>query len=142
MTPLSDQVYQGRRDFSDDLLPFAHHYNPFLIRNHSRILTIHKARILRKKLLEKTFLDLKKWVKSVQTAGYNGTHTVYDFLHIKASQKVKLLSYETQTTRWQDLHGFQQDLAYTRQETLVSCLTKLENLSLQRMHRNVTGAYH
>ena len=75
---------------------------------------------------------MKKWVKSVQTAGYNGTHTVYDFLHIKASQKVKLLSYETQTTRWQDLHGFQQDLAYTRQETLVSCLTKLENFKVSR----------
>ena len=29
-----------------------------------------------KKPLEKTFLDFKKWVKSKQTAGYNGAHTV------------------------------------------------------------------
>jgi len=43
----------------------------------SSILTIHKARILRKKPLEKTFLDFKKWVKSIQTAGYNGARTVY-----------------------------------------------------------------
>ena len=35
------------------------------------------ARILRKKLLEKkTFLDFKKWVKSIQTEGYNGARTV------------------------------------------------------------------
>ena len=26
--------------------------------------------------LEKTFLDFKKWVKSIQTAGYNGARTV------------------------------------------------------------------
>ena len=26
--------------------------------------------------LEKTFLDIKKWVKSIQTAGYNGARTV------------------------------------------------------------------
>ena len=30
---------------------------------------MHKTRILRKKPLEKTFLDFKKWVKSIQTAG-------------------------------------------------------------------------
>ena len=49
----------------------------------SWILTIHKARISRKKPLEKTFLDIKKWVKSIQTAGYNGARTVYqvDFGH-------------------------------------------------------------
>ena len=29
--------------------------------------------------LEKTFLDFKKWVKSVQIAGYNGASTVYFF---------------------------------------------------------------
>ena len=38
---------------------------------------IHKARILRKKLLEKTFLDFKKWVK---TAGYNGARTVFEVI--------------------------------------------------------------
>ena len=59
-------------------IPYARHYNPLLIRNRSWILTIHKARILRKKPLEKTFLDFKKWVKSIQTAGYNGARTVYN----------------------------------------------------------------
>ena len=49
---------------------------PLLIRNCSWILTIHKARILRKKPLEKTFLDFKKWVKGIQTAGFNGGLTV------------------------------------------------------------------
>ena len=39
---------------------------------------MHKARILRKKTFEKTFLDFKKWVKSIQTKGYNGARTVYD----------------------------------------------------------------
>ena len=60
-------------------LPYPRHYNPLLIRNHSWILTIHKARILNKKPLEKTFLDSKKWVKRIQTAGYNGAHTVFIF---------------------------------------------------------------
>ena len=55
---------------------YVRHHNPLLIWNHSWILTIHKARILRKKPLEKTFLDIKKWVKSIQTAGYNGACTV------------------------------------------------------------------
>ena len=32
--------------------------------------------MLRKKPLEKSFLDFKKWVKSIQTAGYNGARTV------------------------------------------------------------------
>ena len=57
-------------------LPYACHYNPLLIRNRSLILTIHKARILRKKPTEKTFFDFKKWVKSIQTAGYNGARAV------------------------------------------------------------------
>ena len=45
------------------------------------MLTIHRARILRKKPLEKTFLEFKKWVKSIQTAGYNGTHMVHYCLY-------------------------------------------------------------
>ena len=57
-------------------LPYARHYSPLLIWNCSWILTIHKARILRKKPLEKTFLEFKKWVKSIQTMGYNGARTV------------------------------------------------------------------
>ena len=51
-------------------------YRTPAIITHSCILTIHKARILRKKPLEKTFLDIKKWVKIIQTAGYNGASTV------------------------------------------------------------------
>ena len=41
------------------------------------------ARILQKKLLEKSFLTFKKWVKKIQTVGYNGAYTVYvlNFLH-------------------------------------------------------------
>ena len=64
-------------EFSIEIkIPYARHYNPLLIRNRSWILTIHKAWILRKKPLEKTFLDFKKWVKRIQTAGYNGARTV------------------------------------------------------------------
>ena len=40
-------------------IPYVRHHNPLLIRNRSWILTIHKARILRKKPLEKTFLSSK-----------------------------------------------------------------------------------
>ena len=58
-----------------------YHYNPLLIRNRSWILTIHKARILWKKPLRKTFLAFKKWVKSIQTAGYNDGRTVNGFLN-------------------------------------------------------------
>ena len=32
-----------------------------------------------KKAFEKTFLDFKKWIKSIQTAGYNGACTVFQF---------------------------------------------------------------
>ena len=61
---------------------YAHHYNPLLIWNRSWIPTIHKARILRKKPLKKTFLDFKKWVKSIQTAGYNGARMMrYNDFH-------------------------------------------------------------
>ena len=70
------QNEQLQRLFWKNKVPYARPYNPLLIRNRSWILTKHKARILRKKLLEKTFLDFKKWVKSVQTAGYNGARTV------------------------------------------------------------------
>ena len=59
----------------------SHNYvtlrTPLLIRNRFWIHTIHKARILRKKPIEKTFFNFKKWVKSIQTAGYNGALTVY-----------------------------------------------------------------
>jgi hypothetical protein len=61
-------------DFS---IPYTRHYNPLVIRNRSWILTIHKDRIFWKNLLEKTFLASKKWVKNIQTVGYNGASTVY-----------------------------------------------------------------
>jgi len=69
--------------FSANKIPYARHHNPLLIRNRSWILTIHKARILRKKPLEKTFLNFKKWVKSIQTAGYNGARTVVKTICVK-----------------------------------------------------------
>ena len=58
---------------------YARHHNPLLIRNRSWILTIHKGRIFWKNLLEKTFFTFKKWVKSIQTASYNGARTVCIF---------------------------------------------------------------
>ena len=62
--------------FVFNALPYERHYNLLLIRNCSWILTIHKTKIIRKKPLEKTFFNFKKWVKSIQTAGYNGARTV------------------------------------------------------------------
>ena len=47
------------------------HYNLFLIINRSWILTIHKAKG------HSTRMNLKNWVKSIQTAGYNGVRPVY-----------------------------------------------------------------
>ena len=55
----------------------ARHNNPVLITNRSSTLTIHKGRIFWKTLLEKTFLNFKKWVKNIQTVGYNGARKVY-----------------------------------------------------------------
>ena len=55
----------------------------------SWILTIHKARILRKKPLEKTLLDFKKWVKSIQTTGYNGARTVVACLLLVVVHKLR-----------------------------------------------------
>ena len=52
-------------------IPHAHHYNPFLNTNHTQHQNLKKSPL-------KEFLDFKKWVKSIQTAGYNGARTVYD----------------------------------------------------------------
>ena len=57
-------------------LPYARHYNPLLIWNRSWLLTIHKVRILQKKLLKKRFWPSNMGWKSIQTAGYNGARTV------------------------------------------------------------------
>ena len=54
-------------------LPYARQCNPLLIRNRNWILTIHKAKGLR------TWINFKNLVKSIQTAGYNGAHTVCCF---------------------------------------------------------------
>ena len=62
------------------------HYIFLLIRNRSWILIIHKARILRKKLLNKSFLTFKKWVEKIQTAGYNGARTVYQLSSLYSPQ--------------------------------------------------------
>ena len=59
-------------------LPYARHYNPLLIWNCSWILTVHKVRILQKKLL-KNFCAFKNEVKSILTAGYNAALTVHTF---------------------------------------------------------------
>ena len=75
---LMSPVSSSRRTSIGNLydIPYARNHNLLLNTNRSSILTIHKSRILRKKPLEKTFLDFKKWVKSIQTAGYNGARTV------------------------------------------------------------------
>ena len=41
------------------------YYNLLLIRNLSKVLTIHKAKILSWKPHEKHFLDFNKWVKNI-----------------------------------------------------------------------------
>ena len=61
----ADNLQNKNNSLNINRIPYARHYNPLLI----RILTIHKP-------LEKTFLDFKKWVKSIETAGYNGARTV------------------------------------------------------------------
>ena len=44
-------------------VPYACNHNPLWIRNCYRILTMHNEKILRKKPVEKTFSDFKKWIK-------------------------------------------------------------------------------
>ena len=52
---------KGRSHFETVWIPYAGHHNLLLIKNCSWLLTIHQARILRKKALEKMLLDFK-WV--------------------------------------------------------------------------------
>ena len=77
---------------------------------------MHKARILLKKPLEKTFLDFKKWVKSIKTAGYNGACTVFTF--IAANPK------EYHRSQSSSNHFYKQSLVveYTKPATLKSTL--------------------
>ena len=49
-------------------ITYVRHYNPLLNT---------KAIISRKKAPWKNVFDFKKWVKSIQTACYNGTHMVH-----------------------------------------------------------------
>ena len=60
-------------------IPYARDHNPFLIRNRSWILTIHKDKVVWKNLPENKKMVLKKWVKNIQTAGYDGVSTVSTF---------------------------------------------------------------
>ena len=54
----------------DKSMLYVRHYNPLLIWNSSWILTILKAKG------HSTKMNFKKWVKSIQTAHYNGVRTV------------------------------------------------------------------
>ena len=60
------------------ILPFARHHNPLLIRNRSRILTIHKGRIFWKKLLQNREIVFQNGVKRMQAAAYNDARTVFN----------------------------------------------------------------
>ena len=59
------------------------HYNLLLIWNRSWTQTVHEVWILRKKLLQITFLAFKNGVKSIQTADYNGTRAVFSYDQLK-----------------------------------------------------------
>ena len=76
-------------------VPYERHYNPLLIRNRSWILTIHEARILRKKPLEKTCLDFKKWVKSIQTGGCNGQRMVHVLIFSTSIRSIDITIFTT-----------------------------------------------
>jgi hypothetical protein len=57
--------------------PYVPHYNLRLIRNRSwNILNIHKAKG------QCTWMNFKKWVKNIQTAGFNGAHAVIRFYNV------------------------------------------------------------
>ena len=58
---------------------YSRHHNQLLIRNRSWILTIYKNRIFWKKLFENKVTVFNNVIKDIQTASYNGTHTVYIF---------------------------------------------------------------
>ena len=62
-------------------IPYARHHNPLLIRNRSWILAIHKDRRFWKNLLENKEMVFKKWVKNIQTPGYNGVNTIVNVLN-------------------------------------------------------------
>ena len=66
-----------------ELIMYARHNNPLLIRNRSWILTIHKVRILRKKGPWKNVFGLQKVGKKYTNRwlGYNGVHRLYIFKH-------------------------------------------------------------
>ena len=69
-------------------IPYARHYNPLLIRNHSWIQTIHKTKG------HSTLMNFKKWVKSIQAAGYNGARTAK--LYIPSTLNIGLTLWHTQ----------------------------------------------
>ena len=55
------------QNYSYVCIPYTRHHNPFLIRNRSWILPIHKNKIS----------GLQKWSKNLEAAAYNGAHTKY-----------------------------------------------------------------
>ena len=58
-------------------------YRTLAIITHSWILTIHKNIIFCKNLLENQGIDFKNGVENIQTAGYNGACTVYNYTCIE-----------------------------------------------------------
>ena len=84
------QEIQYSREYD---IPYAGHQNPLLIINCSWILTVHKIRIFRKKLLKKTFLAFKNGVKSIQTVGYNGARTVDKIIILSVKSKSRKVEF-------------------------------------------------
>ena len=77
-------------------IPYARHHNPLLIRNRSWILTIHKALIFWKNLLENKEITFQNGVESIQAAAYNGARTVYG-LFFCTDTGALLIIYENNT---------------------------------------------
>ena len=84
------------------------------------ILTIHKARILRKKSLEKTFLDFKMWIKSIQTVGFNGAHTVCTTT-FKGWYKINLVSEKHLSHMLHVTTNSRQNIKFWLQTLFVTC---------------------
>ena len=68
-------------------------YRTRAIKTRSWLLTVHKIRILWKKLLKKTFLAFKNGVKSIQTVGYNGARTVDKIIILSLKSKSRKVEF-------------------------------------------------
>ena len=60
-----------------------------LIRNRSWILAIHKTKG------HSTYMNFERWVKSIQTSGYNGARTVYFVISLPFQPKFEQLPWPT-----------------------------------------------